>query len=264
MTRIPKTWLGEEIKGSLEKVLSSDKSQPITPVTQQTPLVANANINPIDYIQIPDTNTVIERYQSQSNNKLNWKDTHFRLADNSLFMPTPYLMTKHLVNVVNAQGGIANLYDAQGKVIPANEVQEIYQYLTKDGHGGGVWTWLDAKFEKTTASFQKGFDLETNHRLILIGSDKELHTDISQLVNPVEEDCFVDLDFNAQGMPKKKSANQNYSQGQNIYFYQPRESRVARFNAYSGRARLDCDRNPDYADAGLGVLACAEGTQQKI
>ncbi len=260
MTRIPKTWLGEEIKGSLERVLSNDKSQPTTPVTRQTPLVTKANINLSDYVKIPGTTVLIQKYQSE--NGLNWEDTHYKLAENGLFMPTPFLMMRHLVNVIDAFKGNAFLFDGNGP-IPLNETEEIYHYLTKNNKGG-VWSWLDMKFKEPSNPNQGSYDIETNHRVILNGSNKELTKDISQSFGYVVKDCYVDLEFNQQGLPIKISDEQKYQQSRNIYFYKPRKDTVAGFRASSDGAFLSCVVDPAGSGARLGVLACAEGTEKKI
>lgn len=247
----------------LDEIARSLLEDTITTNEEETKkLELKANMNPSDYIQIPGTNVVIAKYQSL--NKSNWEESHFKLNENGLYMPTPNLMTRHLVNVINAAKGKSTLYDAQGNPILRDEVQELYQYLTKDGHGGGVWTWLDAKFVKVPsgAPGQLELCLETDYRTITKGRKKELQGKQSSLQSYKEEDCFVGLDFNSQGMPIKISPNQKYEQGDNIYFYHPRANCVARFWAGSDRADLSCVGGPAVSFARLGVLACAEGTQK--
>ena len=124
------------------------------------------------------------------------------------------------------------------------------------GHRNGCWTWLDAKFLQDKGSRY----LQTNHRVV---SGKLVSTKLP-LEACLREDAYVDLKFNSQGLATTKSATQNYSLGNNIQFYHPRDGAVARFVANSVRARLDCNGDPAYSHAGLGVFSCAEGTEQKI
>ena len=58
-----------------------------------------------------------------------------------------------------------------------------------------------------------------------------------------------------QGTPKTRMGNGD------LWYWYPREGRVARFGVDSGRAVLDCDGNPDYADPVLGVYAVADAVK---
>ena len=76
--------------------------------------------------------------------------------------------------------------------------------------------------------------------VIGIDSKGNLLTQKTSLEQCLMKDCYAEFEFNNQGLAIKKSKNQNYKQGDNIYFSYPRENYVARFDAGSGGAGLCC------------------------
>jgi len=77
---------------------------------------------------------------------------------------------------------------------------------------------------------------------------------IEPLEHYVKENCYVDLaSFNKQGMPTRKSAQQEYKFGENIYFWYPSDGTVAGFGADSDRAGLGCGGGPSFSLESLGV-----------
>src|SRR6056297_1927976 len=79
----------------------------------------NPNITKHDYIQIPGHNKVISKYELQGYNNLNWRQQHFKLQDNGLYMPTPKIFIDHLLNVVDVYNSNEKkkLFDANGDPI---------------------------------------------------------------------------------------------------------------------------------------------------
>ena len=214
----------------------------------------NSDIKKEDYVRIPNTNTLIQRTESFKGE--NWNDTHYALQDNGLFMPNPKLFTDYFLNVRKAINKEIILYNGDNNPIPYEEVKEIWNYLTA-GYNKGCFTWLDAKFEQK----QDGLYLLTNH---IIQSDNSLKPQtIEKLEDCITGSYYVDLKFNNQGMPIKKSNFNKYKQGENIYFFNPIDKFVVRFYAYSDGASLDCSGDPSFSHEGLGVFGCAEGTQKK-
>ena len=223
----------------------------------------SANINKGDYLQIPGTNQIISKFEILGYNNLNWNDTHFKLAENSLYMPTPRIFMSHFVNVVDAYKNKKPLFDSQGNDISRKEVEDIYKHLTinhiaayqsQGGSQKGAWTWLDALFTEQNGQWF----IETEHRVVngnLAGKKEKLE-------QCLRENCFVELEFNKQGLATKKSNNQKYRQGENIYFRHPRNNFVAGFGACDGRAGFSCDRYPSSWDSGLGVFACTQSSQR--
>jgi hypothetical protein len=75
----------------------------------------------------------------------------------------------------------------------------------------------------------------------------------------VKENCYVDLaSFNRQGMPTRKSAQQEYKFGENIFYYFPVNGTIAGFWADSGWAGLFCDWDPSSSHESLGVRVARE------
>ena len=212
-----------------------------------------ADINPEDYIRIPNTNVVIAR--QETNKGLKWEDTHYALADNGLFMPTPDLFMPYFIQVRDASQGKVKLYTADNKEIPRDEIEDLWKYLSS-GHRNGCWTWLNAKFQKLPQSNNWGTELDC--RVNFSGTEKKLTGSSGFLEDCIREDCFVDLEFNKQGFPTKKSQDQKYKQGENIYYWHPRNNAVAWFLADSGWADLNCSRSPGDSVASLGVFSCAD------
>ena len=208
---------------------------------------------------------VISPFEMEGYNNKNYNNTHRMLLRNGLYMPTPFIFMTHFKNVMDAIQGRGKLLYADGTEVEEELKVDIYKHLTedfKDAYGGenpGAWTWLNAQFEEGDE-----WKLKT-----VIGIDeakKKLKIKTETLESFLEEDCLVDLSFNSQGLPKPdaRSVSQEYKKRKNIYFYQPQDNAVARFNANSDGARLNCNGNPSVRDASLGVFGCAEGTHKKV
>ena len=252
---IPKMFMGRKREpGAIERILKTD---PQVPENKPNPFQVTApkNLDGSKYIRIPGTNFLIAKEETHKGK--NWNDAQYALSDEGLFMPSPALFLPYFVNVRDANQGKVQLYDGNNIPLSKPETEDLWKYLST-AHRSGCWTWLDALFVPTTA----GFDLQTNHRVKTTNGKKELVGQRFNLEAHAGEDCFVNLDFNSQGLPKSKSSNQNYSQGDNIYFYQPRANCVAGFGAITDWAGLGCSGGPSGSGAGLGVFATAEGRSQ--
>ncbi len=248
--KIPETTIfGEPVKGAMERVLKKQESV-------SEPVAVSGNINPSEYLQIPGTNTIISKFELPDYNSLDWKDTHFKIQENGLLMPTPNLFMTHFLNVVDAYKNRKPLFDAAGNPLSDSEKEDLYKYLTP--HTSGDWTWLDVKFKGNLR--KKTMEIHTNHRIV----NNELKPQtIQDLEQCIEEDCYVKLDFNSQGLPTKKSENQEYVQGENLYFWYPRNGEVAMFINNSSGPILFCNSEPIESYPHLGVFACASGTSQR-
>ncbi|MFA5084539.1 MAG: hypothetical protein WC475_04155 [Candidatus Paceibacterota bacterium] len=209
---------------------------------------ANANLDLRKYIQTGMTGphgkpVIISRFEPDEFRGLNWEKTHEKLKENNLFMPTPALFMHYFKNVVNAWKGGAKLHDSLGNEINNNELADIYFHLTTDHIEKGACTWLDAYFEEQ----KDGFYILTENK-----AKKE------KLENNIMGGCYVELEFNRQGMPIKKSVNKNYTRGKNIYYWQPEDGYVAGFIASSNRTDLDCYQDSKADDNFHKTFACAE------
>ena len=217
----------------------------------QKGLEVQANINRKDYVKVPNTNTLIAKFEPDESKGLTWEKTHYKLAENGLFMPSPALFMPYFMNVIDAYNGKIQLYDGEGNPISKQEIEDIYKHLTINHINNGAWSWLDAKFD--------GNSIKTNHKVIR-GELKPQNSE--SLDNCLMEDCYASLIFNKQGLPTEKSKKQEYKQGKNIYYKYPRDGAVAWFVADSDGAYLRCDRNPRFSNSALGVFPCAEGTSK--
>ncbi len=213
-----------------------------------------ANINPKDYIRIPNTKILIAKQETHKGK--NWEETIYALGNEGLFMPSPAIFIPYFLKIKEANEGKSTLYDGSNNPISIAEIGYLYKYMTS-GHRGGCWIWLDAKFMQDKASWY----VESNHSPIK--NNKGLNSTKLPLEACLREDAYVNLSFNSQGLATSKSPNQNYVQGSNIYFYHPRENCVAGFRADSDWVNLYCGGDPQFTNAGLGVFACAEGTDEK-
>ena len=274
---IPKYIMGKEIEGSLERVLAVSQTSSPTPDSSQSkgslPIHVKSDLS--KYIQVGinglyGTPALISPFELEGHNNMNYDDTHLKLHENGLYMPTPLIFMTHFKNVIDAHKGKRSLQYADGTNVSSSVVEDMYKHFTtnhKNVYGRkdvGAWTWLNGKFVESKGA--NGLDIE-----YLTEIRKGKHVDFivkrERLETALMLDRYVDLSFTKQGFaaPSAESSNQSYKQGENIYFYYPRKDNVARFNAYSGRAYLVCDGYPADSGSSLGVFGCAEGASaQKI
>ena len=235
----------------------------------QQPLNIPANIAKADYIRIPQQGILISKKELYKGDqfKYNWEKSIFTLQENGLYMPSPAIFMNHFMNVKNAAEGKSSLQDGNGRNIPRNEAQNLWQYLSSTNrsqfNGETCWTWLDAFFKHDKTS---GIYMETDHSVVAQGRKKVLQGKKLTLdAHITNQDGWAELSFNKQGLANKPSSQNGYIQGSNMYFWYPRKNQVAWFYADSGWAGLDCDRDPTGTNSSLGVFACAGGASaQKI
>jgi hypothetical protein len=246
---IPDEFMGvpvseETLKGTMSSVKTQQRNP--QPSTRQVQVIGQ--INPRDYIYIPQHNLVIAREVGYKGR--NWNDTLDALADDGLIMPRIDHFTTHFTNVRDAVNDWNKpLLYADGTPMTKEGVDQLWKYLSStDRQGIDICcSWLDAKFVESGGKLK----IETDHRR---NSSPNIY-DLKRYTSGK----FVDLKFNDQGLPTRKSGRENYSQGDNIYFWEPADGAVAGFYADSVRSDLDCDRNPSNFNSSLGVFSCAEG-----
>src|SRR3989338_5796202 len=152
MTRIiiPDNFMGINTAEAYRKVMEESKKPETQIQDNLNPLAINPNFVKHDYVQIPGANRVISRFEVLGYNDLNWENTHFKLHDNGLYMPTIPLFMQYFMNVLNSykSKGKKPLFDANGNPVPENETKDIYLHLTKNhiaaygqGTQEGAWTW---------------------------------------------------------------------------------------------------------------------------
>ncbi len=222
-------------------------------------LAERKDLDPTAYVWIPETANFIAQYQSCNGQE------HFQtiesLGKGHLFMPSLASFFLHFNNVILAQNRVATLYDGTGGVISPQKTEELYECLTAN-----CWARLNAQFIKgeqglniveTYLDIQEEVaQLKNVKRTRSIMEKRELSSPLEQCL---QENCFVDLIFNAQGLPVNKSEVQGYSKGKNMNFFPLQKGSVARFVSRAGRAGLYCDRDPRDSNGGLGTFACAAG-----
>ena len=245
--------------------------------SQGAPFHTNAQIELSDYVQVGikglfGNPVLISKFELPGHNNLNYEKTHFKVFENGLYMPTPAIFMKYFINVINAYNKNIPIYDGNGNRINSIELGDIYKHLTTNhiaSYGepdkAGAWTWLNAGFSKENeqwkikyatgiSNVQKGTIKKT--------SRKKLEFKEENLESCLMNDCFVNLDFNSQGLAITPYSKQSYEQGKNIRFLHPRNKAVAGFYDDSDWACLDCYRDPGDTDASLGVFGCCEAAQK--
>lgn len=232
---------------------------------QDKPLQVAVAINRADYIVLPQHSLLIAKYEPDEFKGFKWENkdnpkegVHYKLRQKGLQMPTLLQLRTHFNNIVESYKGNRKLVDGNGRQLPRNEIEDLYKHYTTNHINGGAWTWLNARFVQGS-----GFNNLNLESVRKVNPDGTFNVTAAPLEDCIWEDCYVTFDMNAQGLPTRKSSNQNYSTGENLKFYYPRQDRVAGFNAYSGRASLSCSRDPASSNAWLGVFACAAGAAPK-
>jgi hypothetical protein len=254
---IPKDFMGVPVsEKTLKETLSSRGSNDSGSSDKRGHNVSlNPNLDGREYIQIPQHGNIVIATDITYKNK-NWRETLDALNSDGLFMPRIDHFMTHFMNVRKAVDGGGELVYADGTPVSDDKIKEVWRYISStDRDGIGVcWTWLDALFVNKSGVLK----LETDH-MGSTGNGANLY----DLEAYASSSGWAELDFNRQGLPTKGSGLDRYSRGENIYFWEPQDGRVARFVADSGRAVLYCYWVPDDRDTSLGVFACAEGAARK-
>jgi len=255
----PDHFMGEPIpEDAIEIALAAEKKKKEGERgTEGEPLEVKANINPADYIKIPGRDILIAKEETLKEE--NWENTHYKLAENELFMPSPAIFMPYFVKVRDAAQGSLTLFDGNNNPISRDEAEDLWKYLSTD-HRGGCWTWLDAFFTNTgkrIIAYDNKVQRNPNGNKILVPQKTE------KLESTLYGDCCVNIDFDKQGLPKSPSARQEYRQGKNIFYTSPKNTAVASFYADVAGAGLVCDGGPSNPYPKLGVFACAKKSGEK-
>ena len=266
----------EEYKRMIE-YLGLDKEKPKAPKEDPNkPLVSVSQVGkPEDYIQLPQGSDIIlvSKYRLSLDNKVqeaanslslslsNTKQEQngrnyignidwFDALKLNLELNGFTLNLKQFTDFIMFLNSGEDIYDGAGNKILKEEIRNIYNEITEKRD---PWRaeWLDADFKVKNKALGK-LIINYNHKLV---NGVLVPDNIEDLIWPIKKDCYVNLDFNAQGMPTTESSVQNYQQGSNIYHYYPRDDNnsVAGFRADSGWAYLVCYWTPGNSSAELGV-----------
>lgn len=256
----------EGLEALAQELLTSTGGKPPVHAGKGVVLAPSYIKDPENYIGVPQIGAIISKRERHKN--LKWEPTLKAIHEEGgslggkLSMPDiPDFMT-HFFNVKEAALGRGTLYDGRGKPLKKDEAVSQWNYFSSTDrspfNGQMCWTWLNAKFVKGKGALK--LNLQTDYHFDASGNLVFSQTPLEACL---EEDALVDLDkpFNKQYLATsaQKSANINYAQGHNLYFWYPRKNAVARFAASSGGAGLGCNGSPSLADPALGVFVCAEG-----
>ena len=264
--KIPKTFMGRPIEGAMERALAREE----TPEPENRgPLTTSATINPSEYIQVKGIkglhgkDVLISRYEIAGANNKNYEDSNRFVLEKGLYVPTPLIFMNHVSQVLKAHKENKDILDGNGNPISRDEVEDIYNHFTTNhiatygnGTSPGAWTWLNSRF--VPGSGYSCLDIETITGLEADGSFQRKQAPLEICA---QDGQYVNFELNSQGLPLGASSTQEYTKGDNFYFYEPEENMVAWFIANSYRADLNCYCGPGGRVDSLGVFACAEGTR---
>ena len=191
-------------------------------------------------IYVPTVNLYFAKQRSHLGS--NWNESQEALHSEGLKMPT-IKQTWELINYLRTDLNnpeFRRVYD------------DILKKTSKDWHG----EWQNAKFVKEKDGMYLQ-EVRFENGNLVISRKRKL------------EDCLMENGFaninstNTQGLLTTRSSKSTYVQGENIYFYYPRNGRVARFVAITDRAYLYCDGNPSNRNDLLGVRGVREANETK-
>ncbi len=215
------------------------QSAPVTPnIPKVTPDDNPAQVTPTSgWLYVPsigmEFSPTLEGFGS------NWYDAHKLARGKGFVMPSP---AETWALIFEAKANLAR-----------PEFRKIYEFFTEKTLQN-TWhsEWQDASFiekgnkmymhrlkdftKKDEPIFYKGLDITGTYLA------KDGYANISQMTNITPE-----------GLCKVGDTRTNYVKGENRYFWYPRDGTVARFNAGSDGADLDCFRNPSVSSSSLGV-----------
>ena len=242
--KIPEQFMGKPVEGAMERFLKGNPSPVALPEQAEYSQTNFPNIK--GYIHVPSINLSFAEERSLYGKT--WYDTHKALIPRRLRMPT-IKETEELIFYLKN-----NLSDPRLKKV----YDDILKITPKDTWHG---EWQNNIFSKDSNGMytQRVIGLDKKGELILSAKEK--------LENCLNSDGWADFSskskLTSQGLCKESSNLSEYKQGDNIYFWYPRDERVARFDVDSGGASLNCDGGPGDSDSSLGVRACAEGAVAK-
>jgi len=178
--------------------------------------------------------------------RVNWRDTHYALAGNHLFMPRIDIFLEHYKQFIAAINGQGNLYDGNRVRINDRQLKEIEQNRTNH------YFHLDAIFDDNTPT--------TNHRVIdgkLVGKSQPL----IQCLNPEGYADFTIL--TSQGLPIRLAEPRIYDAPKVMGYVSPynddeEHSRptVGLFSSFENMNTLFCTGSPESKFLAQGVLGC--------
>jgi hypothetical protein len=218
---IPKKIFGREVEGAMERALAKkNDNEPESPLTDMP------SHEGFEYVS--SIGLYVAKEKELFNN--DWNQSQTVLHERGDRMPT---ITEYVafINYLRTQN------TDEAKTI-LDEIYTVRSPVRRE--------WLDAKFDVNQGNISMDYH-------IFGSSGIERKTAI--LSNALMEDKSpgINLDSwladNEYGVPKSTIGNGD------LWYWHPRNNSVARFDAYSGRTVLNCNRLPSVRNASLGVRA---------
>ena len=184
----------------------------MAPYKRKSPagLQITADYDPAKMVWIPNTTTFISIGQELNGKTI--RDAIQTALDNDLSVADTSLFIPHLIGVVSGN----EILDGYGKLLSRKQRSTLYEQRLND-----CWIALAQNY----TSIDQHLHPETNYHLggNQAGlSNGKLQSTIRPLERCLMEDeVLVDLNarsFNSQGLPIKKSRQQEYHQGRNMFF----------------------------------------------
>lgn len=258
--KLPRTWLGEPVSGSMEQILKVAPLPPQEPPQSPAPVFQQPSgiVDPSSHIILPGRThgsySYPQIYVAMERSYLNedWNQAHESLRKEDAFMLNPRQFVDFLALLKSG-----NAYDGTNQKIAESRLTEILNEIVEVRN---PWRseWLDAKFTK----------VQTGKKLIVLPKNEmhvtyHTHDGSGKLVEKTEllQDCLmedktpgIDFDYWLANATKQGLPPANCQSGQ-MYYWNPRDGRVARFYAGSDWADLYCDGNATDTNSRLGVRA---------
>ena len=227
--KLPATWMGEPVKGSLIKLLGDEQNEK-KPVSKRQVPSAQTAPEKDGFVYVPSIKLYVAKERTLQGK--NWNQAHRglqRQGNQMLTIPQFFDFVSYL----------------QGNSSACPERDQILDEILTHRY---PWRseWLDAKF------FEKDGEMyiDYNHRIV---GKRLTPQDTKKLEDCLRSNGHFDVSsLNNQGMPTKGSRKQD------VYFYSPTDGAVAGFVAGSEWAILNCGRNPAYTNSLLGVRVARE------
>jgi len=192
-----------------------------------------------EFIYVPSAKLYFAKERTLLNH--NWYDTHKKLDEQNLKMPTIPQFIEFLKYLrADLTGENKQIYD---------EITEVRSPWRRE--------WLDAKF------FRKDGRLGVTYNHIVDSNGNVVPQENEKLEGHLMQDTpVISLEHWLNNATKQGLPPEDCKPG-NLGYWQPWGNRVAKFYVGSIRAALDCYADPSDYRGGVGVFACAENLGEK-